>query len=152
MSVDLAFPKIKAPAPSPGKAPPRKNCSEKLFLDILFIQLGKLGITLPCGCGCGQPLTRGNIRREHIGARELLLSGWDDADNQSSWRRDPCSLAKDKRDIRAIAKGKRIRKETKGSRKPKAKIKGGGFRNGRGSDLKSKFGGGVELRCKRTKS
>lgn len=145
---DIAFPKIKT-IPEPVKVPPRKACNEAMFLDILFLQLARMGLSLPCG-KCGEPLTRGNVRREHLVARKIKLEGWDEANNQEYWHRDPCSLAKDKKDIAAIAKTKRITKQTKGSRKPKAKIKSKGFQNGKDGPYKSPMSGAtIKRKAKR---
>lgn len=135
---ELAFPKVKAP-PQIAKAKKRRARSETETLAIVFQQLKKQGVSLKCGCGCGFDVEFGNHRGEHETARELTAPGVnpDRIENQSYWRRDPCSLAKDKRDFKAIAKGKRIRKETKGSRAPKIKIKSAGFQNGKDGPYRS---------------
>lgn len=140
METALAFPKV-IEAPNVENTP-RKSCGEKQTLDIMFAQQTEQGVKMLCGCGCGRVLTRDNLRREHETARKLAAPGVDPdrTSNQRYWCKDPCSLAKDKRDASAIAKSKRIRKETKGSRKPKAKIKSKGFQNGRGGPYKSSFG------------
>lgn len=138
----LAFPKSKPPPELP-KERKRRARSETETLAIIFLQMKKQGLVLKCGCGCGQPVEFGNHRGEHETARKLAAPGEnpDRPENQSYWRKDPCSLAKDKRDIRAIAKSRRIRKETKGSRKPKAKIVSRGFQNGKNGPYKSIMGG-----------
>ena len=128
----LALPK-RPPKIAVEKTPPRKAATEKIVLDIMFAQ----GAVIKCGCGCGRVLTRDNIRREHVEARKLCAPGKhpDRVSNQSYWARDPCSLEKDKVDIKNIAKGNRIRGETKQG--PKAQIKSRGFQKGQSSKLKS---------------
>ena len=135
----LALPK-RRPQIVNEKAPKRKGRSERLVLDMIFLQMAEQGIVMKCGCGCGRILTRDNLRGEHETARELTVPGVnpDRPENQRYWCKDPCSLKKDKRDIAAIAKGKRIRGETKQG--PKAKIKSRGFQKPADPAIKAKIG------------
>jgi 5-methylcytosine-specific restriction endonuclease McrA len=65
---------------------------------------------------CAARLQRGKVRDEHLHA--LHLGGGNELTNRQLWCLD-CTKPKDKTDKAAIAKGKRIRKETcAGPKKP----------------------------------
>lgn len=132
----ISLPKRK-PQITVEKAPKRKAPTVKQVLDVLFIfQDAKVFCA-----DCGARLVRSNIQLDHRGAREL--GGSDEPENMRFICTDPCHAIKTRKDIAAIAKGKRIRGETKKSMRPKAQIKSPGFQTGRDSKFKSKFGGGA---------
>jgi hypothetical protein len=64
-----------------------------------------------CGCGCGgklDALSEGVTDEHRV---PLALGGTNDLSNRELWR-NPCSLAKTKKDFTAIAKAKRLAGET----------------------------------------
>ena len=89
-----------ATLPKPEK---RKPLTRVQFATLILQQDGR------CGCGCGVKLQADRIIDEHIQALDFL--GSNDLSNRSLWDRD-CSKRKTAGDLRAAAKGKRIRGET----------------------------------------
>lgn len=99
--------------PKPEK---RKPLTRVQFATLILAQDGR------CGCGCGKKLQADRIIDEHLVALDFL--GSNELDNRSLWDRD-CSKAKTARDLKAAAKGKRIRGET--GTGPKKAIPSRGF-------------------------
>lgn len=100
-----------------------------------------------CGCGCGKtvPLTGPGVVYDHRIA--LDLGGPDEDWNVVPLIADPCNKAKTKLDAKLIAKSRRLRKRTDGTRKPRPpiptrKLTGGGF----DTRLRKKMDGTVEVR------
>ena len=143
----LAFPKKRTPLLPPPK-PRRRAAKEREVLDVIFRQ----GARIPCGCGCGAPLSRSNLARDHTHALEL--GGADEAENWRYILKVPCHAAKTfgigratsaGSDLHLIAKGKRLRGET--CVKPKLKIKSRGFQTNRGGKFKLPLGSNAVLRA-----
>jgi hypothetical protein len=99
--------------PKPEK---RKPLTRVQFATLILAQEGR------CGCGCGQKLRAAWIIDEHLQALDFL--GSNDLSNRSLWDYD-CSKRKTARDLKAAAKGKRIRGET--GTGPKKAIPSRGF-------------------------
>jgi 5-methylcytosine-specific restriction endonuclease McrA len=84
---------------------------------------------------CDARLQRGKVRDEHLHA--LHLGGGNELTNRALWCLD-CTKPKDKTDKAAIAKGKRLRKETCVG--PKRPIRSRGF----DKSVRRKMNGTVE--------
>ena len=116
--------------PKPEK---RKPLTRRQFAELILSQNGR------CGC-CGDKLQADKIVDEHIVPLDQL--GSNDLSNRQLWCKD-CATEKTRADLKASAKGKRIRGET-GNRK-KAKIASRGFQKPSGpSQLSSKHPGYVK--------
>jgi len=85
--------------PRPEK---RKPLTRVQFATLLLEQSGR------CGCGCGKRLQPDRIIDEHLNPLDSL--GSNDLSNRSLWDQD-CSRAKTAADVKASAKGRRLRNE-----------------------------------------
>ena len=88
----------------------RRPLTKWEFAMLMLQQQGKCAV-------CGTRLERGKVRDEHLHA--LHLGGGNELSNRQLWCIG-CVKPKDKKDKGAIAKGKRLRKET--GQGPKRKI------------------------------
>lgn len=88
----------------------RRPLTKWEFATLFLKQEGKCAV-------CGSRLERGKVRDEHLHA--LNLGGGNELTNRALWCLD-CTKPKDAVDKAAIAKGKRLRKETGNG--PKRKI------------------------------
>jgi len=88
----------------------RRPLTKWEFATLFLKQEGKCAV-------CGSRLERGKVRDEHLHA--LNLGGGNELTNRALWCLD-CTKPKDATDKAAIAKGKRLRKETCNG--PKRKI------------------------------
>lgn len=122
-----------ATLPLPEK---RKPLTRLQFATLILAQEGR------CGCGCGKKLQADRIIDEHVQALDFL--GSNALDNRSLWDVD-CSKAKTAVDLKAAAKGKRIRGE-RGSQRARRERRGGSMLKSRGfqKGLRRKFNGTVE--------
>jgi len=98
----------------------RKPLTRIQFATLILAQEGR------CGCGCGKKLQADRIIDEHVQALDFL--GSNDLGNRSLWDVD-CSKAKTAGDLKAAAKGKRIRGLT-GQRARRAKRGGSSIKSG----------------------
>lgn len=69
-----------------------------------------------CVCGCDQPLGERTV------AEHWICVALGNGEKPDSLLRYECALEKTKRDVKAIAKVKRIRRGAEGKRRPKRKI------------------------------
>jgi len=94
----------------------RRPLTKWEFATLFLKQEGKCAV-------CGSRLERGKVRDEHLHA--LNLGGGNELTNRALWCLD-CTKPKDATDKAAIAKGKRLRKETGNG--PRRKIQSRGFK------------------------
>lgn len=86
-----------ATLPKPAK---RKPLTRVQFATLILQQEGR------CGCSCGKKLQADRIIDEHVQALDFL--GSNELSNRSLWDAD-CSKRKTAGDLKAAAKGKRLR-------------------------------------------